>query len=60
MTGAVSKDDVIQTQGEVDERLPNAKCRVKPVNGQVVLGHISGKMRMDTSATLQGTGSPSS
>ena len=42
----MSKDDVIQMAGEVVENLPNAMFRVKLENGHVVLGHISGKMRM--------------
>ena len=33
-------------QGEVVENLPNATFRVKLENGHVVLGYISGKMRM--------------
>ena len=43
----MSKDDVIQMQGEILENLPNATFRVKLENGHVVLGHISGKMRMN-------------
>jgi hypothetical protein len=39
----MSKDDVIQMQGEVVENLPNATFRVKLENGHMVLGHISGK-----------------
>ena len=39
----MSKDDVIQMQGEVVENLPNATFRVKLENGHIVLGHISGK-----------------
>ncbi|WP_114661491.1 translation initiation factor IF-1 [Polynucleobacter necessarius] len=42
----MSKDDVIQMAGEVVENLPNAMFRVKLENGHVVLGHISGKIRM--------------
>ena len=42
----MAKDDVIQMQGEIVENLPNATFRVKLENGHVVLGHISGKMRM--------------
>ena len=42
----MSKEDVIQMQGEVIENLPNATFRVKLENGHVLLGHISGKMRM--------------
>ena len=42
----MSKEDVIQMAGEIVENLPNATFRVKLENGHVVLGHISGKMRM--------------
>lgn len=49
-----SKDDVIQMQGEVTENLPNATFRVKLENGHVVLGHISGKMRMNYIRILPG------
>ena len=34
----MSKEDVIQMQGEVLENLPNATFRVKLENGHVVLG----------------------
>ena len=50
----MSKDDVIQMQGEVVENLPNATFRVKLENGHVVLGHISGKMRMHYIRILPG------
>jgi len=50
----MSKDDVIQMAGEVVENLPNAMFRVKLENGHVVLGHISGKMRMHYSRILPG------
>ena len=50
----MSKDDVIQMQGEILENLPNATFRVKLENGHVVLGHISGKMRMHYIRILPG------
>ena len=50
----MSKDDVIQMAGEILENLPNAMFRVKLENGQVVLGHISGKMRMHYIRILPG------
>ena len=50
----MSKEDVIQMQGEVVENLPNATFRVKLENGHVVLGHISGKMRMHYIRILPG------
>ncbi len=52
--GFTSKEDVIQMQGEVVENLPNATFRVKLENGHVVLGHISGKMRMHYIRILPG------
>ena len=53
-TGPSSKEDVIQMQGEVVENLPNATFRVKLENGHMVLGHISGKMRMHYIRILPG------
>ena len=50
----MSKDDVIQMEWEVVENLPNAMFRVKLENGHVVLGHISGKMRMHYIRILPG------
>ena len=50
----MSKDDVIQMAGEIIENLPNAMFRVKLENGHVVLGHISGKMRMHYIRSLPG------
>ncbi|MBO7081624.1 MAG: translation initiation factor IF-1 [Neisseriaceae bacterium] len=42
----MAKEDTIQMQGEVLEMLPNATFKVKLENDHVVLGYISGKMRM--------------
>ena len=53
-SGISSKDDVIQMQGEVVENLPNATFRVRLENGHMVLGHISGKMRMHYIKILPG------
>ncbi|MBV2207118.1 MAG: translation initiation factor IF-1 [Pseudomonas sp.] len=50
----MSKDDVIEMQGEVIENLPTATFRIKLENGHVVLGHISGKMRMHYIRILPG------
>lgn len=50
----MSKEDVIEMQGEVLENLPNATFRVKLENGHQVLGHISGKMRMHYIRILPG------
>ncbi|MEN9912535.1 MAG: hypothetical protein RI956_979 [Pseudomonadota bacterium] len=48
------KDDFIQMAGEILENLPNATFRVKLENGHTVLGHISGKMRMNYIKILPG------
>lgn len=50
----MAKEDVIQMQGEIVETLPNATFRVRLENGHVVLGHISGKMRMHYIRILPG------
>ena len=50
----MAKEDTIQMQGEIVETLPNATFRVKLENGHMVLGHISGKMRMHYIRILPG------
>ncbi len=50
----MGKEDVIQMLGEVIETLPNATFQIKLENGHVVLGHISGKMRMHYIRILPG------
>ena len=50
----MAKEETIQMQGEIEETLPNATFRVKLENGHVVLGHISGKMRMHYIRILPG------
>ena len=41
----MSKNDVIEVEGTVLEKLPNAMFRVELENKHVVLAHVSGKMR---------------
>ena len=50
----MAKEDLIEMQGEVIENRPNATFRVKLENGHVVLGFISGKMRMHYIRILPG------
>ena len=50
----MAKEEMIQMQGEIVETLPNAMFRVKLENGHIVLGHISGKMRMHYIRILPG------
>lgn len=46
--------DVIKTEGEVLENLPNALFSVKLDNGHDILAHLSGKMRIHFIKILPG------
>jgi translation initiation factor IF-1 len=50
----MAKKDVIELEGTILEALPNAMFRVELENGHIVLGHISGKMRMHYIKILPG------
>ena len=50
----MSKADVIEIEGVVVEKLPNAMFKVELENGHVVLAHISGKLRMNFIKILPG------
>ena len=50
----MSKQDVIELEGTVLEKLPNAMFQVQLENGHEVLAHISGKLRMDYIRILPG------
>ena len=50
----MSKADVIEGEGKVIEKLPNAMFKVELENGHVVLGIISGKLRMNYIKILPG------
>ena len=50
----MAKKDVIEVEGKVLEKLPNAMFQVELENGHVVLAHISGKLRMHYIRILPG------
>ena len=50
----MSKADVIEVEGTVLEKLPNAMFKVELENMHVVLAHISGKLRMNFIRILPG------
>ena len=50
----MKKDDVVKIDGIVKETLPNAMFRVEIEGGHIVLGHVSGKMRMNYIRILPG------
>ena len=50
----MSKTDVIEIEGVVVEKLPNAMFKVELENGHIELAHISGKLRMNFIKILPG------
>ena len=50
----MSKADVIEIEGTVIEKLPNAMFQVELENGHQILAHISGKLRMNFIRILPG------
>ena len=50
----MSKADVIEVEGKVIEKLPNAQFQVELDNGHKILAHISGKLRMNFIRILPG------
>lgn len=48
------KEDVIRVDGIVKETLPNAMFLINVEGGHEVLGHVSGKMRMNYIRILPG------
>ena len=50
----MSKLDVIEVEGVVEEVLPNAEFKVKLPNEHIVLAHISGRLRQNYIKILKG------
>ena len=50
----MSKEDVIEIEGIVVEKLPNAMFKVELENVHLVLAHISGKLRKNFIRILPG------
>jgi len=48
------KEDIVSVEGVVLETLPNAVFKIKIEGGHTVLGHVSGKMRMNYIRILPG------
>jgi len=51
---ATPKEEAIEVEGTIVEPLPNAMFRVELTNGQRVLAHVSGKIRMNFIRILPG------
>ncbi|HLD61181.1 MAG TPA: translation initiation factor IF-1 [Patescibacteria group bacterium] len=43
----MAKTDVIEMKGVVEEPLPAGMFRVKLESGQIIVAHLSGKMRLN-------------
>lgn len=50
----MTKEELLEFTGVVEELLPNAMFRVKLENGHEVLAHTSGKMRKNRIRVLAG------
>ena len=51
----MSKNDVFEMEGTVVEVLPSTVFKVKlTANGQIIVAHVSGKIRMNTIRILPG------
>jgi translation initiation factor IF-1 len=50
----LSKQDVIEIDGVIDEVLPNTAFKVKLQNEKIILAHLSGKLRMHNIRILKG------
>ena len=50
----MSKEDVVEIEGIVVEKLPNAMFQVELENGHRVLAHLSGKLKMNFIRILPG------
>ncbi len=50
----MSKKNTIEVEGVVVDALPNAIFKVKLDNGYEIMGHLSGKLRMNNIRVLPG------
>lgn len=46
--------DVIEVKGVIEELLPGGTFRIKLETGNIIIGHLSGKMRMHKIRILPG------
>ena len=51
---AKENDNIIEMEGKILEVLPNTQFTVELENGHIVLGHVSGKIRMHNIRILPG------
>lgn len=52
--GIQSSKQTLTFRGRVEELLPSAKFRIKLEDGHLIIGHLSGKMRLNRIRLLPG------
>lgn len=52
--GVIDSKEVLEFKGVVEELLPAALFKIKLENGHSILGHLSGKMRLNRIRLLPG------
>ncbi len=50
----MSRDDVIEFEGVVEELLPNSTFKVRLINGHVIIAYISGNLRLNCIRVVEG------
>lgn len=50
----MANNDAIEMEGKIIEKLPRGEFRVELPNKHIVLGHVSGKIRMNSIKILPG------
>ena len=50
----MSKEDVIEFEGVVEELLPNSTFKVRLINGHVIIAYISVKLRVHCIRVVEG------
>lgn len=50
----MSKEDVIEFEGVVEEVLPNSMFKVRLTNGHVITTYLAGKMRIHVIKIIEG------
>lgn len=50
----MANNDAIEMEGKIIEKLPRGEFKVELTNKHIVLGHVSGKIRMNSIKILPG------
>ncbi|MEO6077621.1 MAG: translation initiation factor IF-1 [Candidatus Andersenbacteria bacterium] len=50
----MSKQDTVEVDGVIEDTLPNTQFKVQLDTGQMIIGHLSGKMRIHRIRVMPG------